>query len=95
MNPSAPFLLIDIRQIEPNGKSKNFSYSFFRGKGAVKLKPNISRSKYLSILGYGALPHRPTKGLSERLRRPFGASLFGNLRAQILSFTLEISVLLA
>ena len=35
MNRSAPFLLIDIRQIEPNGKSKNFSYSFFRGKGAV------------------------------------------------------------
>ena len=95
MNRSAPFLLIDIRQIEPNGKSKNFSYSFFHGKGAVKLKPNISRSKYLSICGYGALPHRPTKGLSERLRRPFGASPFGNLRAQILSFTLEISVLLA
>lgn len=33
MNRSAPFLLIDIRQIEPNGKAKNFSYSFFRGKG--------------------------------------------------------------
>ena len=33
MNRSAPFLLIDIRQIEPNGKPKNFSYSFFRGKG--------------------------------------------------------------
>ncbi|MBS5618400.1 MAG: hypothetical protein KHW90_08330, partial [Clostridiales bacterium] len=33
---------------------------------------------------YGALPHRPTKGLSERLRRPFGASPFGNLRAKIL-----------
>ena len=51
MNRSAPFLLIDIRQIEPNSKRKNFSYSFFRGKGAVKLKPNISRSKYLSIWG--------------------------------------------
>ena len=37
----------------------------------------------LSSCGYGALPHRPTKGLSERLRRPFGASPFGNLRAQI------------
>ena len=32
------------------------------------------------------LPHRPTKGLSERLRRPFGASPFGNLRAQMLSY---------
>ena len=38
------------------------------------------------------MPHRPTKGLSERLRRPFGASPFGNLRAQILSYILEISV---
>ena len=41
------------------------------------------------------MPHRPTKGLSERLRRPFGASPFGNLRAQILSYILEISVRLA
>ena len=57
--------------------------------GAVKIKPNISRNKYLSVYGYGALPHRSTKGLSERLRRPFGASPFGNLRAQILSFFLK------
>ena len=56
-------------------------------KGAVKLKTNISGNKHLSVFGYGALPHRPTKGLSERLRRPFGASPFGNLRAQILSFS--------
>ena len=55
-------------------------------------KPNISRNKYLSIFGYGALPHRPTKGLSERLRRLFGASPFGNLRAEILSLILEMSV---
>ncbi len=41
------------------------------------------------------MPHRPTKGLSERLRRPFGASPFGNLRAQMLSYILEISVRLA
>ena len=41
------------------------------------------------------MPHRPTKGLSERLRRPFGASPFGNLRAQILSYILEISARLA
>ena len=43
MNRSAPFLLIDIRQIEPNGKIKNFSYSFFRGKGAV-LPPSGANS---------------------------------------------------
>ena len=41
------------------------------------------------------MPHRPTKGLSERLRRPFSASPFRNLRAQILSYILEISVRLA
>ena len=41
------------------------------------------------------MPHRPTKGLSERLRRPFGASPFGNFRAQILSYILEISARLA
>ena len=41
------------------------------------------------------MPHCPTKGLSERLRRPFGASPFGNLRAQILSYILEISARLA
>ena len=38
------------------------------------------------------LCHRPTKGLSERLRRLFGASPFGNLRAQILRIILEILV---
>ncbi|MBS5617296.1 MAG: hypothetical protein KHW90_02675, partial [Clostridiales bacterium] len=32
----------------------------------------ISRSKYLSIFGYGALPHRPTKGLSGRPLETFG-----------------------
>ena len=41
------------------------------------------------------MPHCPTKGLSERLRRPFDASPFGNLRAQILSYILEISARLA
>ena len=39
--------------------SPSFPYTL---KGTVKIKPNISRSKYLSIFGYGALPHRPTKG---------------------------------
>ena len=67
----------------------------YQKKQGCQAKPDISRSKYLSVLGYGALPHRPTKGLSERLRRPFGASPFGNLRAQILSYILEISVRLA
>ncbi|MBS5619055.1 MAG: hypothetical protein KHW90_11725, partial [Clostridiales bacterium] len=50
----------------------------------VKLKPNISRNKCLSILRYGALPHRPTKGLSVFvcLFLPLAATtenLFGNL----------------
>ena len=31
-------------------------------RGAVKLKINISGNKHLSVFGYGALPHRPTKG---------------------------------
>ncbi len=44
MNRSAPFLLIDIRQIEPNGKSKNFSYSFFRGKGC---SPHFGENSFL------------------------------------------------
>jgi len=70
-------------------------FLLFHDKGTVKIKPNISKSKFLSFWEGGALPHRPTKGLSERLRRPFGASPFGDLRAQILNFFLEISVLLA
>ena len=55
-------------------------------KGAVKLKPNISRNKYLSIFGYGALPHRPTKGLSGRPLETFGQKYL---------IFLEISILLA
>ena len=42
----------------------------------VKLKPNISRNKCLSILRYGALPHRPTKGLSGRPLETFGRKYF-------------------
>ena len=61
-------------------------------KEAVKLNSNISKIKIQALFGYGALPHRPTKGLSERLRRLFGASPFGNLRAQILRIILEILV---
>ena len=54
-------------------------------KGTVKLNPNISGNKYLSIIEYGALPHRPTKGLSGRPLETFGQ--------KYLVF-LEISVLL-
>ena len=50
-------------------KHPSFPYTL---KGTVKIKPNISRSKYLSIFGYGALPHRPTKGLSARPLETFG-----------------------
>ena len=39
-------------------------------------------------------PITPTKVLSERLRRPFGASPFGNLRLQILRFFLKYQVYL-
>ena len=45
-------------------------------KKAVKLNRTFSRSKYLSILGYGALPHRPTKGLSARPLETFGRKYF-------------------
>ena len=44
MNRSAPFLLIDIRQIEPNGKSKNFSYSFFAGRAVL---PPLGENSFL------------------------------------------------
>ena len=33
-------------------------------KEAVKLNSNISKIKIQALFGYGALPHRPTKGLS-------------------------------
>ena len=49
--------------------SPSFPYTL---KGTAKIKPNISRSNYLSIFGYGALPHRPTKGLSARPLETFG-----------------------
>jgi len=70
----------------PSQKHRIFSVS-------VTLSPEDTVFFQFFMFGNGALPHRPTKGLSERLRRPFGASPFGNLRAQILRFTLEISVL--
>ena len=43
---------------------------------AVRLKPNISRDNDLSIFGHGALPHRPTKGLSDRPLETFGRKYF-------------------
>ena len=62
---------------------------------AVRLKPNISRDNDLSIFGHGALPHRPTKGLSvfDCLFLPPAATTenpFGNLRAQILLFSFSL-----
>ena len=60
----------------PSAKVRNTpctqALSITKTDGAVKIKPNISKSKYLSIGGYGALPHRPTKGLSARPLETFG-----------------------
>ena len=55
-------------------------------KEAVKLNSNISKIKIQALFGYGALPHRPTKGLSDRPLETF--------EHKYLAF-LEISVLLA
>ena len=60
------------------------------------LKTKHFRKQTLRILGYGALPHRPTKGLSvfDCFFLPLAATtenLFGNLRAKIHRFILEIS----
>ena len=45
--------------------------------GFVKIKPNTSRNKYPNIIfGYGALPHRPTKGLFARPLETFGRKYF-------------------
>ena len=44
-----------------------------RYKKAVNLKPNIYFKKQMSKhFEYGALPHRPTKGLSGRPLETFG-----------------------
>ena len=59
----------DLTQAAP---PKNQDSDCRQKAGAVKIKPNISRNKYLSIWGYGALPHRPTKGLSARPLETFG-----------------------
>jgi hypothetical protein len=60
-------------------------------KRAVKLNPNRSRMKNKAFSEYGALPHRPTKGLSVFvcLFLPLAATtenLFGNLRAKTCFF---------
>ena len=44
----------------------------FANKEAVKLNSNISKIKIQALFGYGALPHRPTKGLSDRPLETFG-----------------------
>ena len=49
-----------------------------RYKKAVNLKPNIYFKKQLSKhFEYGALPHRPTKGLSGRPLETFGHKYLG------------------
>ena len=49
-----------------------------RYKKAVNLKPNIYFKKQLSKhFEYGALPHRPTKGLSDRPLETFGHKYLG------------------
>ena len=63
-----------------------------KSKGLTSLNRTFQETNIEAFVDMGL---RPTKGLSERLRRPFGASPFGNLRAQILRFILEISVLSA
>ena len=41
------------------------------------LKTKHFRKQTLSIFGYGALPHRPTKGLSDRPLETFGRKYIG------------------
>ena len=58
------------------------------------LKPNISRNNIFAFGEYGALPHRPTKGLSGRPLETFGCKymiLF--LKYQILSLTVSFSII--
>ena len=70
-------------------------WNFLCAKKLSSFKPNISRSKYLSILGiWGFAPSLHQRAF-RTFTAPVGASPFGNLRAQIPSCTLEISVLLA
>ena len=66
-----------------------------KSKGLTSLNRTFQETNIGAFVDMGLRPIAPTKGLSERLRRPFGASPFGNLRAQILRFILEISVLSA
>ena len=58
------------------------------------LKPNISRNNIYAFGEYGALPHRPTKGLSGRPLETFGRKyviLF--LKYQFLSLTAQFSII--
>ena len=69
-------------------------------KRAVVLKLNISGNRHLSIVwiwGFAPSPHQRAFVFDCLFLPPAATTenLFGNLRAKILSFTLEISVLLA
>jgi hypothetical protein len=77
---------------QKNAHRASTVWLFFNIKKAVKLNPNRSRIKNEAFSEYGALPHRPTKGLSVFvcLFLPLAATtenLFGNLRAKILGFS--------
>ena len=61
-------------------------------KEAVKLKLNISRSNNLSASGYGAFPHRPTKGFSERLQRRLAHRPLETFGRKFLDFFLKYQV---
>ena len=67
------------------------------GKGAVKLKPDISRIKKLSIFriwGFAPSPHQRAF-VFDCLFLPSAATtenLFGNLRAKILGFILKYRI---
>jgi hypothetical protein len=71
---------------QKNAHRTSTIWLFFNIKKAVKLNPNRSRIKNEAFSEYGALPHRPTKGLSGRPLETFGQ--------KYLVF-LELSVLLA
>ena len=65
---------VDESKLGLNSKIKKFSDSFICGKGAVRLKPNISRNKCLSILDMGLCPIAPPKGFPVALWKPSGAN---------------------
>ena len=52
------------------------SFFLFFTKRAVKLNPNISRNKYLSILDMGLCPIAPPKGFPLALWKPSGKNTY-------------------